>query len=117
MINELNPNQIFVFGSNLAGRHGGGAAKQAYEQFGAIMGEGIGLMGQSYAIPTLDSWHDKLPLIEIRRYINQLVEHAKEHTNLEFLLTPIGQGIAGFTKEEIESIMPELPPNIIKVNW
>ncbi len=117
MITELKDNQIFVFGSNLNGNHAGGAARQAYDTFGAVWGQGVGLQGQSYAIPTLDENMQKMSLERIGSHLEDLVRHAGMNEDKEYLLTPIGQGIAGFSKEEIESILPELPKNIIKVNW
>lgn len=112
MVNELKSNQVLVFGSNLEGRHLGGAAKQAYEDFGAIWGIGIGHQGQSYAIPTMPP----LTLIEIGHYINQFIVYAKLRPDLEFLVTPIGQGIAGYTKEEMDEVWPdELPSNVIRL--
>ena len=122
MITELKPNQVFVFGSNLNGHHLGGAAKLSYEKFGAIWGNGNGIQGighnfQSYAFPTLDTQMKKLPLDSIKQSFENLIKVAEWCPDKEFLLTPIGQGIAGFSKEEIESILPILPKNIIKVNW
>ena len=114
MITRLNPNQVFVFGSNMNGFHLGGAALQARE-WGAVWGIGFGRQGQTFAVPTLDTDMGKLPLTTIKYYLQELVWHAKMHPNTEFLLTAIGQGIAGFSKEEIESVMPELPPNVIRV--
>ena len=95
-ITQLEPNEIFVFGSNLRGMHGGGAAYIAYRQFGAVMGQGVGLQGQSYAIPTMQGGQET-----IRPYVDEFIEFAKEHTNLTFLVTRIGCGIAGLTDEEI----------------
>ena len=95
-ITQLEPNEIFVFGSNLRGMHGGGAAYIAYRQFGAVMGQGVGLQGQSYAIPTMQGGQET-----IRPYVDEFIEFAKEHTNLTFLVTRIGWGIAGLTDEEI----------------
>lgn len=114
-IKELKSNQVFVFGSNLNGHHLGGAAKQAIDYFGAIWGQATGLQGQSYAIATLDKNMQKLPLDKIQNQLKLLVQIAKENKDKEFLLTPIGTGIAGFTLEEIKSILPKLPSNIIKV--
>jgi len=117
MITELKSNQIFVFGSNLNGNHLGGAAKQAYEQFGAVWGQGEGWYGRSYAIPTLGKRMEKLSLKKIQKSLERLVEFAQApvHQDKEFLLTAIGQGIASFSREEIESILPKLPKNIIKL--
>lgn len=115
MITSLKENQIFVFGSNLHGANGGGAARQAEECFGAIAGKGVGISGRCYAIPTLDGNYNKLPLEIINLYLLDFVEYASNHPDQEFLLTAIGTGIAGYSKEEMESIMPTLTSNIIKV--
>ena len=95
-ISELKPNEIFVFGSNLVGSHGGGAARLAYNRFGAIWGQGVGLQGQSYAIPTMQGGVET-----IKPYVDEFIMFAKKHTELKFLVTKIGCGIAGFTAEEI----------------
>lgn len=118
MITKVENHQIFVFGSNLSGRHAGGAARQAKDSFGAIEGQGIGLQGQSYAIPTLGYNHEKLTLNQIAEELETFAAFAKMNPKKEFLLTPIGTGIAGFSLDEIKSILPKLPPNIIKVgDW
>lgn len=93
---ELKQNEIFVFGSNLAGAHGGGAARIAYERFGAIMGQGVGLQGQSYAIPTMQGGVET-----IKPYVDEFIAFAKQHPEYKFLVTRIGCGIAGFLDEEI----------------
>jgi len=95
-ITVLKPNEIFVFGSNLQGMHGGGAARMAYEQFGAVMGQGVGLQGQSYAIPTMQGGVET-----IEPYVDEFIAFAKSHPEYTFLVTPIGCGIAGFMAEEI----------------
>jgi len=95
-IRELKDDEIFVFGSNLAGFHGGGAAEYALDNFGAIWGQGVGLQGSSYAIPTMFAW-----VGEIAPYVDEFIAFAKENPNLKFLVTEIGCGIAGFTVEEI----------------
>ena len=95
-ITELEPNEIFVFGSNLQGMHGGGAAYIAYRKFGAIMGQGVGLQGQSYGIPTMQGGVET-----IRPYVDEFIDYAKQHPDLLFRVTRIGCGIAGFTNEEI----------------
>ena len=95
-INHLEPNEIFVFGSNLQGSHGGGAAAIAYEKFGAVWGEGVGLHGQTYAIPTMHGGVEA-----VKPYVDEFLTFAKAHPNLKFLVTEIGCGIAGFTVEEI----------------
>lgn len=112
-ITHLEPNQIFVFGSNLAGRHGGGAAKLALDKFGANYGQGIGLQGQSYALPTLDKDFKKLPLEDIQKHLSDLSIFAQSRPDLQFLLTLIGCGLAGFTVEEIKSILPKFPDNVL----
>ena len=95
-IDDLQENQVFVFGSNLAGMHGGGAARVARLRFGAVMGNGVGMQGRSYAIPTMQGGTET-----IRPYVNDFIAYAKEHPELTFLVTPIGCGIAGFEPEDI----------------
>ncbi|MDD5861047.1 MAG: hypothetical protein PUD15_00590 [Prevotella sp.] len=95
-IRELQPDEIFVFGSNLAGMHGGGAARTARLYFGAVMGNGDGPQGQSYAIPTMQGGVDT-----IRPYVDKFIAYAKAHPAQTFLVTPIGCGIAGFYPEDI----------------
>ncbi|MBO5847649.1 MAG: ADP-ribosylglycohydrolase family protein [Bacteroidales bacterium] len=102
IINTLKENEIFVFGSNLDGMHGGGAARVAYNKFGAIWGQGVGLQGQSYAIPTM---HGGVNVI--KPYVDEFIDFAKSHTELKFLVTRIGCGIAGFTDEEIAPLFKE----------
>ncbi len=96
MISELKPNEIFVFGSNLAGAHAGGAARLAHERFGAIWGQGVGLQGRSYAIPTMQGGVET-----IKPYVEQFADFASRHPDLTFLVTRIGCGIAGFSAHEI----------------
>ena len=95
-ITQLKENEIFVFGSNLAGAHGGGAARIAAVRFGAIMGQGVGLQGQSYAIPTMQGGVET-----IRPYVDEFIEFAIAHKEYKFLVTRIGCGIAGFRAREI----------------
>jgi ADP-ribosylglycohydrolase len=95
-IRTLEKNEIFVFGSNLAGAHGGGAARIAMNEFGAVWGQGVGLQGQSYAIPTMQGGVET-----IKPYVDEFIEFAKAHPEYKFLVTRIGCGIAGFTDEEI----------------
>ena len=96
IITELGANEIFVFGSNLEGRHGGGAARVARLKFGAVMGLGVGLQGQSYAIPTMHGGVE-----DIKPYVDQFIEFALSHREYTFLVTKIGCGIAGFSDEDI----------------
>ena len=95
-ITELQPGEIFVFGSNLQGMHAGGAARIAYNNFGAIWGQGVGLQGQSYGIPTMQGGVET-----VRPYVNEFIQFAKDHPELTFLVTRIGCGIAGFTDAEM----------------
>jgi hypothetical protein len=95
-ITELKPDEVFVFGSNLAGSHGGGAAYVAWRKFGAVMGQGVGLQGQSYGIPTMQGGVET-----IAPYVDEFIAFAKEHPELFFYVTRIGCGIAGFRDEEI----------------
>lgn len=95
VIYDLAPNEIFVFGSNVQGMHTGGAARVAYNEFGAEWGNGEGLQGQSYALPTMEGEDS------IRAAIKRFTEFAKEHKVYNFLVTPVGCGIAGYTAEEI----------------
>jgi hypothetical protein len=101
-ITELKENEIFVFGSNLKGMHGGGAARIAFEEFGATWGQGVGLQGQSYGIPTMHGGVDV-----IKPYVDEFVNFAKSHPELKFLVTRIGCGIAGFTDEEIAPLFED----------
>ena len=98
-IQDLEPNEIFVFGSNLQGMHAGGAANVAYRKFGAIMGQGVGLQGQSYAIPTMQGGVET-----IRPYVDEFIAFAKDHPDLTFFVTRIGCGIAGFTDDQISPL-------------
>ena len=98
-ITDLAENEVFVFGSNLAGAHGGGAALLAYRKFGAIWGQGVGLQGQSYGIPTMHGGVDA-----IKPYVDEFIEFSKTRPDLTFLVTRVGCGIAGFTNEEISPL-------------
>ncbi len=104
-IQELNPGEIFVFGSNLEGAHGGGAALLAFRKWGAIWGQGAGLQGQTYGIPTMHGGVE-----EIRPYVDEFIRFAKEHPELTFLVTEIGCGIAGFRPEEIAPLFRDAVP-------
>ena len=101
-ITKLEPDEVFVFSSNLAGIHGGGAARVAYRLFGAVMGQGVGLQGQSYAIPTMQGGVET-----IRPYVNEFVEFAKQHSELFFYVTRIGCGIAGLKDAEIAPLFAD----------
>ena len=101
-ISSLKADEVFVFGSNLQGYHGGGAARAAINKFGAIWGQGVGLQGQSYAIPTMQGGVET-----IKPYVDQFIAFAKEHTELFFYVTRIGCGIAGFTDDEIAPLFKD----------
>lgn len=117
-ITSLGKDEIFVFGSNLAGMHCGGAARTAVKHFGAIMGQGTGLQGQSYAIPTMQGGVDT-----IKPYVDEFFDLATEWDQTTFYVTRIGCGIAGFTDEEIAPLFSRaldlynvvLPESFVKV--
>ena len=104
-INRLADGEIFVFGSNLAGHHGGGAAWIAMKKFGAIWGQGVGLQGNSYGIPTMQGGVET-----IQPYVKEFIEFAIQHPELRFLVTRIGCGIAGFTDDEIAPLFEKAIP-------
>ncbi len=117
-ITTLADDEVFVFGSNLEGLHGGGAALLAYERFGAVWGQGTGLQGKSYGIPTMHGGVDV-----IAPYVDDFIAFAREHRELKFLVTEIGCGIAGFTVEEMAPLFKDaideeniyLPQRFIKI--
>ena len=102
---------IFLFGSNLAGIHGAGAARFAVEKHGARYGQGIGYQGNSYAIPTKDKYIKTLPLSEIDHYVDQFINFAIEHPNLTFEVTRIGCGLAGYIDSQIAPMFKNAPMN------
>ena len=117
-ITELKADEVFVFGSNLAGMHGGGAAYVAWRQFGAVMGCGVGLRGQSYAIPTMQGGVET-----IKPHVDEFISFSGQHPELFFYVTRIGCGIAGFRDKEIAPLFSEalhrnnicLPETFVKV--
>ncbi len=117
-ITKLGEDEIFVFGSNLEGLHLGGAARTAVEKFGAKMGQGVGLQGQSYAIPTMQGGVET-----IKPYVDEFIDLAREWDQTTFYITRIGCGIAGFTDEEIAPLFADamdlynvrLPESFVKV--
>lgn len=117
-ITELKPDEVFVFGSNLAGMHGGGAAWVAYRKFGAIMGQGVGLQGRSYGIPTMQGGVET-----IKPYVDEFIGFAKSRPDLFFYVTRIGCGIAGFRDSEIAPLFAAaagvdnicLPENFVRL--
>ena len=102
---------VFVFGSNLAGRHGKGAALYAKQHHGAIYGQGVGLQGNSYAIPTKDAKIKTLPLSVIAMYVKMFLKFAQDNQNLTFDVTRIGCGLAGYTDEQIAPMFSGYPEN------
>lgn len=102
---------IFVFGSNLAGRHGKGAALHAAQHYGAIYGQGHGFMGSCYAIPTKDQFIRTLPLHTIAIYVDHFLDFAKRHPDLAFKVTRIGCGLAGYTDPDIAPMFQGAPVN------
>jgi hypothetical protein len=103
--------QVFVFGSNLAGRHGRGSAYAAKVKWGARNGVGVGRAGDSYAIPTKDSNLKVLPLSSIRRYVETFKQYARENAEIEFLVVKIGCGLAGYREEDIKPLFQDAPIN------
>ncbi len=101
-ITDLKADEVFVFGSNLAGMHGGGAAYVAFQKFGAVMGCGVGLRGQSYAIPTMQGGVET-----IKPYVDEFISFAKSRPDLFFYVTRIGCGIAGFRDKEIAPLFKD----------
>lgn len=105
---------IFVFGSNLAGIHGAGAAKYAHEHHGAKWGVGEGLTGRSYALPTKGYEIENVPWSFVWNSLKTFVEFAKAHPELDFALTPVGTGLAGHSKKDVWEALYELgiPENV-----
>src|SRR5262245_39510452 len=103
---------IFVFGSNLAGIHGKGAALHALNHHGAIYGRGIGRQGSSYAIPTKDTKLKPLPLPVIQFYVNRFIRYAESKSKLRFKLTAIGTGLAGYKPSQIAPMFKAAPENV-----
>lgn len=112
-ITELKPNEIFVFGSNLAGIHGAGAARIARLLFGAKYKVGVGFTGQCYAIPTKDHMIVTLPLEEIDKHVGKFLMIAWDFPDRIFLVTKIGCGLAGYKPRQIAPMFRHHPPNVI----
>ncbi len=113
MITILKPNQIFVAGTNIRGNHGAGAAAQACQDFGLDWGVGEGLSGQTYALPTMEG--KKL----FQKAVDTFIAFAVNHPELEFLLTPVGTGIAGYSESEVQAMFDQAtqsgwPTNVMK---
>jgi len=107
-ISILKPNEVFVFGSNLAGRHGLGAAKTAHDLFGARYGKAFGFSGQSYAIPTKDeAVKNALPLTRIKHFVDKFIEEARANRGKVFYVTKIGTGLSGYRPKDIAPLFAE----------
>ena len=104
---------IFVFGSNLAGRHGRGAALFARRHYGAVYGQGTGRTGNAYAIPTKDGNLHVLSIEEIRSHVTSFVEYATAHPELTFKLTRVGCGLAGYKDSQIAPLFKGIPTNVL----
>ncbi len=112
-ITKLEPNEIFVFGSNLAGRHGAGAARQAWREFGAKWGIGEGFTGQCYAFPTLDENLQQLPMERLEQARDRLYQTCRSFTGWRFLLTKVGCGLAGYPEAQMRALFAQPEPNLI----
>jgi hypothetical protein len=111
-----NTEVVFVFGSNLAGRHGRGAAWDACQKWDAEYGVGKGRTGEAYAIPTKDKNLKVLPLSRIKKYVDGFIEYAEKHPSTMFYVTAFGTGLAGYKVEQIKELFgdfSELPYNIV----
>lgn len=104
-------NQIFVFGSNLAGRHGAGSAKEAIQNWGAEYGIGFGPRGASFAIPTKGFALERLPLTQIHVYVQAFLTYASIHPEKDFEIVAIGCGLAGYKPSEIAPMFRHAPAN------
>lgn len=112
-ITRLEPGQIFVFGSNLDGRHGKGAALTAMRKFGAKYGVAEGLTGQCYALPTVGKRLSRMPLRDVEAHCLKFVKFARTRPDLTFLVTPVGCGLAGFSPRQIAHFFIDAPDNCI----
>lgn len=106
-IETLEPNEVFVFGSNAGGLHGGGAARLAYDKFGAVWGQGHGLQGQSYAVDSMSG------LGELAAEAGRFVEFAASRPDLRFLMTEVGCGIAGYAPAEVAPMFAGAGENVV----
>ncbi|SFS03874.1 hypothetical protein SAMN04487846_1717 [Microbacterium sp. cf046] len=106
-ITELAADEVFVFGSNASGHHGGGAARVAWQEFGAVWGEGHGLHGRTYAIDTMSG--PAAFAVDAAAFVS----FAEQHPELTFLLTPVGCGIAGYAPDEVAPMFATVPPNVV----
>lgn len=112
-ITSLEKGEVFVFGSNLAGIHGAGAAKLAAQKFGAVFGQGVGLQGSSYAIPTKDFSIETLEFASIQKHVEDFINFAKQNPKKTFLVTLIGCGLAGYDPKDIAPLFHSVPLNVV----
>ena len=103
--------EVFVFGSNLRGYHGAGAAEEAYRNYGAYMGIAEGMSGQSYAIPTKDEHLKTLPMSEIKIHVKRFIDYAHAHPDVQFFVTRIGCGYAGLSNLKMAALFADAPDN------
>lgn len=103
---------VFVFGSNLSGVHGAGAARYAFLNKGAVMGMGEGHFGDSYALPTKDVRIETLPIERVKTYVERFLEYARENPDLTFEVTRVGCGLAGFVDSDIAPLFKGAPSNV-----
>lgn len=113
IIEITEDNEVFVFGSNLSGIHGGGAAKYAIDNYGARMHGYYGFMGRSFAIPTKDENINTLPLDRIKLYVDAFLSDAEKYPDKLFIVTPIGCGLAGYNPSDIAPMFSNIPSNVI----
>lgn len=109
---------LFVFGSNLSGRHGKGAALTARNEYGAVYGVGVGRTGNAYAIPTKDAFLRTLPLDAIESYVKAFLFYARENPELKFFVTRVGTGLAGYKDAQISPFFKGAPDNCqLPLGW
>lgn len=110
--------EIFVFGSNLAGIHGAGAARYAVRHYGAVWGQGVGPQGHAYAIPTKDAELRTLLLVDIKPFVAAFIKYASQHRDMVFEVTAIGTGLAGYRHVDIAPLFIGAPKNcIFPITW
>lgn len=109
----LRPNEVFVFGSNRAGRHGRGAAVDAVRRYGARYGVGEGLVGQSYALPTKGERLEVLSLAQVGVHVGRFLAFAARRSDLRFYVTEVGCGLAGYAPEDVAPLFEATPSNVV----
>ena len=115
---SIESGKIFVYGSNLAGIHGAGAARFALDKLGALRGKAAGRMNQCYAIPTKDENLETLPLDSVQHFVTNFIAYARCHPDLQFFVTRIGCGLAGYTDKDIAPLFKDAPENCeLPIGW